>query len=139
VRLDGDPYDLPGVARELAKIAWNVAVNAPSVAAARRAISAELRGLNRPSSFAEVDKILEGLARRTPGFERAWGSGLGLRLQFVDAEICRAVQRTLRSCGVVALSVHDSFLVQARASQALLGAMDDALGRALRKVLNGLP
>ena len=47
-----------------------------------------------------------------PRFERFWNTGIGLRLQNLDARICTRVQRALRQANVPVLSVHDSFIVR---------------------------
>ena len=136
---DFDFYAVPGIDRRTAKRAVNVLLNANSDISAIRALAQELRERGIPEPFAEARRAVELTILAHSRLERFWGTGIGLRLQNIDAGICARVQQRLRD-SMVCLSVHDSFIVQARHATRLATVMDTAFDEAcfeLRKA--GLP
>ena len=73
-----------------------------------------------------------------PGLERFWCSGVGLRLQNIDADICQRVQRRLRRSIIPVLSVHDSFIVPVSFDSVLQDAMEEEMQRACASLLPAL-
>ncbi len=107
-----DPYEVPGFPRTLTKFAFNVILNAKTKRKALGAIEKRLKedGLLEVREHARA--LTNAVADHFRDLGQVWCTGMGMRLQNTDAEICRRVQRQLRKADVPALSVHDSFIVQ---------------------------
>lgn len=123
-----DLYQFDGFSRRSTKLAVNVLLNANSLNSARRALSQE--GINAQ----EFEKLVDAINQRFPSFTHYWGSGIGRRLQCVDAAITANVQSRLRAKGVIALSVHDSYLVEECYEDLLQEEMARALNEAQVKL-----
>jgi hypothetical protein len=123
-----DAYMVPGIERSLTKVAFNILINADSEQAARQALALELRSTDpaRPSAA----ELLALIRASFPALTPYWHTGIGRRLQNVDAEICARVQRSLRRRGIPCLSVHDSFVVPRCTQAELLATMATEFGRA---------
>jgi hypothetical protein len=92
-------------------------------------LARELGGFSFQS---EASRILRAVEGRHDRIASAFYSGAGIRLQRVDSDLMMRVEDTLISEGIVALPIHDSFIVQAgklalRAEQ----VMDDELQKVL--------
>jgi hypothetical protein len=125
-QLTHDPYEVDGHCRSLGKRAFNIALNARSHRQAVLAVADQFRLQSVAHPMTASRDVLDKLRRRNPYFDRFWGSGVGLRLQRIDGDICADVQRLLRNQAVPALSVHDSFLVPSRHEAQLQSAMAEA-------------
>jgi hypothetical protein len=125
---DFDPYAIVGFDRSHIKLAINIMLHASSERAALGAIASELsiRKLQGP----RADLLISAVRKHFCGLERYWCSGIGLRLQSIDAEICRCVQRRLRYLGIPVLSVHDSFIVPVSFDSGLADVMEEEMCRA---------
>ena len=106
-----DPFAIPGVERGHAKLAFHVMLNASAESSALRALGGELDSAGAHPYAAELAAAVRA---RFPGFAPYWSTGVGLRLQRVDSDICAAVQRRLRGSGIACLSLHDSFIAPMR-------------------------
>ena len=124
-RLEGGAYILDGWPRAFCKIAFNVLLNADNWHAARGAIVKET-GLS-PERAAQ---LIDAIKRRHRPIARFFYSGVGLRLQNIDAAMAEGVMLNLLKRGVVTLPVHDSYLAQRRHRGRLEEAMNDAFERA---------
>ena len=125
ISLDGhDPYVLPKFQRSIVKSAFNILLNAPTMTSARRAITLELRNAGTEIDMRGVSDLLQAIQDQHPQFSRFWGTGLGLRLQQIDSELCIRILARLRAVGIVALPVHDSFIVPEQASGLLREVME---------------
>lgn len=80
--------------------------------------------------------VVEAIKTHHPEFAFAWGTGFGLRLQNIDADMCAEVQRLMRLTGRPVLSVHDSFIVGVSAESELEAAMDEVIERFKRSLAN---
>ena len=127
-----DPYVLPNFARPLVKSAFNILLNAPTMTSARRAIGLKLRSAGKNIDVCEVGELVQAIQGQHSQFNRFWGTGLGLRLQRIDSDLCTRILARMRAVGVVGLPVHDSFLVPANASGLLLEAMETELDETVR-------
>jgi hypothetical protein len=123
-----DAYGISGIERSLTKVAFNILINADSEQAARQALALELRSTDPAGSSAA--ELLALIRASFPALAPYWHTGIGLRLQNVDAEICARVQRSLRRRGIPCLSIHDSFVVPRQAQTDLLDTMAVELKRA---------
>jgi hypothetical protein len=129
--LIGDAYTLGGWERGLCKIAFNIILNASSYQSALGAVAMEVGLKHGPERKRQkaAQLILDLKIKHQP-VAQYFHSGVGLRLQEIDARMAEHVMRRLRKQGIVALPIHDSFIVPANDQLALLEAMDDALNQA---------
>jgi hypothetical protein len=128
-----DPFAIPGFSRQGVKRAFHILVNADADRAAISALAKELRSESVAEPFIKAHRLVEAIREHFPGLERAWCTGIGVRLQCADADICARVQRRLRRRGVPILSIHDSFVVEARSAALLEEAMEDEMEQACRR------
>ena len=128
-RLEGDAYTLTGWDRHAVKIAFNVLINAGSYREAVGAIAKDLEGADRKR---QATQLIAALKNKHAGIAGSFHSGAGLRLQAIDADMAEAVMVGLLKRNVVALPIHDSFLVQKRHEGILNEAMHASYERALR-------
>lgn len=125
-----DFYGIAGIERRHAKLAVNILLNAEDVRAARCALAKELRQVGEPEPHACARNLIVAVRQAWPALSRFWSTGIGLRLQAIDAAVCARVQRQMRERGRPCLSVHDSFIVEHRAEVALRDVMNAELSRA---------
>lgn len=124
---DFDFYAVGRFSRAECKLAFNVLLNADSRAGA-------LTALRNDMDQQRAGKLITAFEDGYPRLAPYWFSGVGLRLQRIDAEICGAVLRRLREAGIPALAVHDSFVSAVCHQGALLEAMDDSMDWELRRL-----
>lgn len=120
---DGDLYDLPGIDnRKYGKIAILIMVNAENRKAATGAYNEKFKGdPDRPKAAEVFDKILD---KHPPEIQKMFFSGIGLKLQRLDAKLAETVIDTLTREGIPCLSVHDSFRVQEKHGERLIKLMN---------------
>lgn len=128
-RLDGDAYTLHGWDRKLCKIAFNVLLNASGYHQAHGALLPYLDGCE-----VSARDLIRDIKDRHPKVSRYFHSGIGLRLQNVDSEMCRFVLADSVKKGIVVLPVHDSFIVPETAKDELVTTMKTAFERATAAV-----
>jgi len=121
-----DLYSIKGIARDVVKLALLIMTNAESLEVARRALRAKLKSQPRRNRSREPARILAAVQAHFPALAPLWCSGIGLRLQRVDSDLCGQVQREMRAQGIPVLSVHDSFIAPRAAEQELRAAMQKA-------------
>ncbi|MFY0610770.1 MAG: hypothetical protein JXQ99_04525 [Hyphomicrobiaceae bacterium] len=135
VKFDGkDPYVIDGFERKLVKRSFNILLNASTLLGARRAITQELQTIGTEAPGSQAKELINAIQRHHPRFSHFWGTGLGLRLQSIDSDLCVRVLARMRAAGVVALPVHDSFIVPDRAASFLLQAMETELTIIVREI-----
>ena len=83
-----------------------------------------------PESYRAAAKLIRVLKDRHRPIARHFHSGVGLKLQYLDSQMACSVMRSMRDRGVVAIPIHDSFIVPANDEGPLLEAMDLALNEA---------
>ncbi|WP_072396227.1 hypothetical protein [Hyphomicrobium sp. CS1GBMeth3] len=131
----GDPefdfYRLPPFERSDIKAAVNTLLNAPSSRSARGALTRDLQRPGRPNI---ASALCHAIRAAWPELAPHWGTGVGLRLQRVDAGICTEVQAEMRSRRIPVLSIHDSFIVPAEFERDLQQVMDAAMEAACRRL-----
>jgi len=137
----GDPYLIPGYESEDARDAFKKillrCLNADSRTAAVRATLRDRQ--ENPEDYpadlnvkAAVDAFLSAHAPIRHCFFKP---ALGVRLQNEDSEIANRVLLDLERQGIVALPIHDSFVVAEQHDETLRGAME----RAYRDLIGGEP
>jgi hypothetical protein len=129
-----DPFCIRGVPRRAIKLTFNIMLNASSKRAAHGAVAEKFR--SRPT-YPKPGDAMAAVAEHFPRFERFWNTGIGLRLQNLDAKICARVQRTLRQANVPVLSVHDSFIVRESEKDLLEQTMNHEMGEMCSKLREG--
>lgn len=144
--VDGtDPYTLPGYTprdelRRLLKLVLLTAINATSRSAAKAAIQSAINldpdeyEWFKSSGFA-LDSLLEDFEARHKPIAKAFYSGIGKELQYLDSRIAERVINALTKEGIPCLCIHDSFLVPYPAEGLLKAEMD----RAFTEVLGAIP
>jgi len=125
-RLEGDAYTLPGWDRKVCKRAFNVLLNASNYHQAHGALLPYLDGCE-----VSARDLIYDIKARHPKVARYFHSGIGLRLQNIDAEMCRFILAEMSAKkGIVVLPVHDSFIVPETAKDELVTTMKAAFDRA---------
>jgi len=136
----GDAYTVDGVPRDLAKVAWQILMNSGSRRMAMHALFEDLTSSDpgRSVDLRDADRILALLEARHAPVSRAFYSGVGLELQFVDSNLIMSVLGRCLAKGFVGLPVHDSLIVRCGAEADLAKEiMDEALEKLLRKLRFG--
>lgn len=135
--LQGDAYDIPGwrgtkELRDLCKAAFNILINAATYGSALGAVANEMDG-----DFRGAKAIIEAIKERHCDVESYFHSGVGIRLQGLDARMAEIVltEMTVKR-GIPVLPVHDSFIVPESHKDALIQVMKDAFERVMGKVEN---
>lgn len=130
-----DCYDLPGWPRPLVKEATLILINARTQASARQAIAhgKHIVALAEPGSqdaHRKAQALVDDIKVLHRPIEAAFHSDGGARLMVIDSDIAATVMSILIAQGIVALPVHDSFLVPASKAAQLETAMLEAAHRA---------
>ena len=112
------------MSRDEVKLALLIMINAPSRKSALRALAAELARCEPRRQ--EAARMLDAVQRHFAALEPLWCSGIGLRLQRIDSDICKHIQGDMRSAGLPVLSIHDSFISWRRAETRLRAVMQEA-------------
>ena len=142
--LAGPAYDVPGFPRDLAKRALNTLYNAPNYTSAWLAIAREVErhecadpDYNGPigeAATATATTLITALKDRHPNIEAYFHSGIGTWLQYLDSVMAgRVVLALQHRHGVVALPVHDSFVVPAQHESLTREAMAEAFNFVVRR------
>lgn len=129
--LDFDIYSVPGFdgpnARELGKRTFNRLINKASPGPVRLSPTAlDLEQLPRGASFTSyLGAFIEQLRPVAHWF----GTGVGVTLQREDSDLALDVLATLLSEGILALPIHDSFIVQRHHQARLVSVMQERFER----------
>lgn len=128
LRLEHDIYSVPGYSgegvRDLGKRTFNRLINRSSDTPLRLAATADDQ-VQLPVGVRFSDFVRDFADHLAP--IREWfGTGVGLRLQREDSDLALAVLDRLLHAGVLALPVHDSFIVARRHEPSLVAAMEGA-------------
>lgn len=130
-----DVYDVRGgFLRQHVKVGFNALLNADSFRGAVMALAVDLRERGIPDAFRVAGDICAAICDAHPETAEFFGTGVGLRLQRIDSDICMSVLRQLRRKGIPALSVHDSFLVPRQHEAVLADIMDEEFALACRRL-----
>ncbi|UUR08291.1 hypothetical protein [Sphingomonas glaciei] len=116
LQLDYDPYEFDGFSRELGKETFMRLLNRERHRGGRyirRAGAARMPEGIEPSDYVARYK------RHLAPVRHLLGEGMGLRLQRQDSDLALAVLDALAQQGIVALPIHDSFIVKKTHEHAL--------------------
>lgn len=128
--LPADCYALKGWERKLVKRAFLILVNAATAHAARLAIAhcPEMQALHLDEQKAKdrASRLIAAIKEAHGPIAKAFHSDAGARLMRKDSEMAQQVLLALHAKGIVALPMHDSFLVPLSKRYELEGAMQEA-------------
>lgn len=129
---ESDPYiveGLPAEARDFLKVALNVLINATDQEKGLRALRREFPRHRLPAGLKDYgySEIMELFLAKHPLLAHHFGSGFGVRLQYLDSQIAEKTLLRLADKGIPALPVHDSFVVSRKHRGDLNTAMNDAI------------
>ncbi|MEA1830947.1 hypothetical protein U8607_02530 [Methylobacterium durans] len=115
--LDGDPYTVPGVEREIAKVALLIVLNAISRRQGVEAMAGKLAGEGQPRTDAHskaARDLLIALETHHAPISAQFYRGTGLACQRIEADILNDVAKQARRAGIVTLPVHDELITAAK-------------------------
>lgn len=139
--IPADCYDVPMFDRDHIKLALVILINANTLQAAALTLAASIENIDRENDGFELlgksDKptalhlkhahsLIKAVKARHKPIQDSFHSGVGVRLQNIDANIAEAVWWTMCQRGIVVLPVHDSFIVQKRHADMLKALMIEA-------------
>ena len=125
-----DVYKLDGIstdARDILKKIFNILINAETEEKALRSIRRNFRRKDHPVLFSSDaithGSIITAFKEKHKSISKYICSGHGVKLQAMDAQIAEEILLHLGDKGIVALPVHDSFIVKTVHRQELEDAM----------------
>lgn len=125
--MPGDCYAVPGWPRPLVKRAMLVVLNAPTLHSARLAIAHcdEMRSLGyvEQSALIHASRLIQDIKGMHRPIARFFHSDTGARLMRLESDMAEHIIFDLMGENIVALPVHDSFLVPESKRDALETAM----------------
>jgi hypothetical protein len=106
-------YEFDGWERKLGKLAFNILLNADTYQKAVGAISNEIIMFSGPENArARAIELVDAVKARHKAIAHHFHTGIGRNLQFIDSQMAEKIMLKLLKRGVVALPVHDSFIVK---------------------------
>jgi hypothetical protein len=131
LKLEGKPYDIPGIRRVVAKRALLVMLNARNRRDALRSLKRQEQWNGEPApTGTEIDDAVKALEAKHRPISDAFYSDSGIRLMWHDARMAEQVMLDLLDQGIAALPIHDSFVVRAEYGTLLREIMEKALNKA---------
>ncbi|MGV3554098.1 MAG: hypothetical protein ACO1OD_02470 [Croceibacterium sp.] len=123
-----DCYALPGWDRKLVKLGLLILINARNVASARMCIAhrPEMDAADEQYALRQASMLIGAIKAAHRPIAWALHSDAGARLMRKDSEIAKDVLLKLNSQGIIALPLHDSFLVPKSKRNELETAMHEA-------------
>jgi hypothetical protein len=118
----GDPYTISSLNRALAKDAFIILLNADSETKAYKAFRRDHPDIDKATWNKAVEEIK---SKHTP-IEKHFASGVGLKLQEYDSRMAEIILDIINQEGMVALPIHDSFIVRSSFEEELKDAMEFA-------------
>ncbi len=108
-----DPYELPGFTqrREAIKAAANIMINSKDLGKVYGAIFEDEKC---ESIRYEAKSVVAALKKKHTSISEFFCSGSGLKLQYEDSQMAEEILLSLSGKGIVALPIHDSFIVKLR-------------------------
>jgi len=120
-RLEGPAYDIDGWPRDIVKVGFFITLNAKSKQAAVWAVVGET-GLDP----AQAGQLIEDIKKRHRPVAQYFHNDWGAKLMNIDSGMAEQVLLDLLGKGIIALPIHDSFIVQERHRGQLQDAMNTA-------------
>jgi hypothetical protein len=111
VRLEGDPYEIPGFTRKQGKLGLLTAINATSIPAAIASLTDARGGKPVVANQKDALRLIEAHKARHARIERMLCADAGMRLMNLDSRIMMTAIDRLTAKGIEAIPIHDSILV----------------------------
>lgn len=130
-----DCYAIDGWPRKLVKVALLILINARTSHQARQALAHSepmepVAALGSQDALRAADRLIAAIKQMHRPIAHAFHSDAGARLMTIDSDIAACVMADMLAQGVVALPVHDSFLVPVSKRDLLEAAMMKAANQA---------
>ena len=113
---EGDVYAIPGYTapkkRKAVKVLLQASINAPTEDAGLRGAQCSARATGTSLSLKTVRELHGALSEKHAPIRKYFMSGAGRWLQYLDSLLALGIMKGLRSQGIVAIPIHDSFIVQ---------------------------
>jgi len=130
----GDLYSIPLMAgqtdavtwRKKAKLVLNCMLNAKDKQEAVLAVQKQCNEKGIKTSHAQIRWIMTALEQKHTHINSLFYTGAGSLFQFIDSEMAIEIMLDLQEQGVLALPVHDSFVVEVQHVEKLHAAMTRA-------------
>lgn len=136
-----DVYTLKGFppeTRRIVKIAFQILLNSNNEKDARIKIYKEFPRKENPYVFTSKgithEKIIIAFKEKHKAISKYFCTGYGVKLQFIDSQIAEETLLNLSKEGIVALPVHDSFIVQKTHKGKLIETMGKVVFNKYKKV-----
>ena len=131
--MPGEPYALPGFARDEVKVAVNTMLNAETPRKAVQAIGTWMaeqhnRKYARKDEVARARLLYDAIVALHAPIADAFGSDCGVTLQFQDSEIIKDALTECGRTGIPAIGLHDEIDTQARHAGQVVEIMIKAFG-----------
>lgn len=126
--IDSFPDEIKKVVRNVMKIALQIILNSKSENKALWTMRTHKKINSYVNLFKVIThkEILKAFKEKHKAIEKYFFSGTGVYLQYEDSQIAEDILLNLASKGIVALPIHDSFVVQEEHEGALRDAMNEA-------------
>jgi hypothetical protein len=137
VAMPDDPYAIAGFSRDdEVKVGMNIYYNAATRTGAVRALAsawaeAARRLYPTRAERERADQTLEAIDEKHAAIASAFGTDLGVELQYQDSQIILAVVQACRKKGIPALPVHDEIDTTERHADEVSAIMIEALDEAV--------
>lgn len=125
---------IPGFDRAEVKAAVARLLNVGSVRFAEASLAFDLLQSGQSNTRTRARALCRAIKAAWPELATYWCTGIGLRLQRIDSDICAVVQAEMRAMGIPILSIHDSFIVPAEYRSVLTDAAMAAMETARRRL-----
>ena len=135
---DRDPYTVPGIDRETAKVGFLIVLNAASRQQGVEALAGKLAGENGTITADHrhtARTILNAMEAVHEPIRPLFYKGTGLGCQYVEAMILSEVAKEARKDNIVALPIHDELIVQQRHAERVRELMTKHWHEQIRKQL----
>lgn len=128
---EGDLYSIPMMAgrddtatwRKLCKLSLNFLLNAQDKKIAVHAVQDKCIELGIKTSHVEIRWAMMGLEEKHKPIQGLFYTGAGAEFQYTDSEMAIEIMIALQEKGILALPIHDSFVVEVQHVQVLEEAM----------------
>lgn len=126
--IDSFPDEIKKVVRNVMKIALQIILNSKSENKALWTMRTHKKINSYVNLFKVIThkEILTAFKEKHKAIEKYFFSGIGVFLQFEDSQIAEDILLKLVKKGIIALPIHDSFVVQEEHEGALRDAMNEA-------------
>ncbi|TGU71032.1 hypothetical protein E4633_11820 [Geomonas terrae] len=129
--------DLPNSARKPLKRIFNILLNSKNMNGAIKAAKDMILEEGYTDLFANVSikSVISAFQEKHAPIRKYILSGFGIKLQYIDSKIAEGIMLNLGRQGIVALGIHDSFIVQRKYKEELLYVMAEEVNKQFGKTI----